>query len=198
MTLTDRMIALAQLTLQDPRAATRALLAEGIPLPARSGGLLLVAVLSALLASLQLRLGAQDVDPMTAMMLGSPFRAAVVQWAFLALSVVMIHRVGRAFGGTGSFPDALLIVVWLQCLTLVLQVVQLVVNLISPALAGIIGLGGFVLFLWLMTSFIAELHGFRSRGLVFVGMVVSAFAAGLLIGVVVILLIGPEALMPNV
>jgi hypothetical protein len=198
MTLTDRMIALAQLTLQDPRAATRALLAEGIPLPARSGGLLLVAVLSALLASLQLRLGAQDVDPMTAMMLGSPFRAAVVQWAFLALSVVLIHRVGRAFGGTGSFPDALLIVVWLQCLTLVLQVVQLVVNLISPALAGIIGLGGFVLFLWLMTSFIAELHGFRSRGLVFVGMVVSAFAAGLLIGVVVILLIGPEALMPNV
>jgi hypothetical protein len=111
---------------------------------------------------------------------------------------VLIHRVGRAFGGTGSFPDALLIVVWLQCLTLVLQVVQLVVNLISPALAGIIGLGGFVLFLWLMTSFIAELHGFRSRGLVFVGMVVSAFAAGLLIGVVVILLIGPEALMPNV
>lgn len=198
MTLTDRMIALAQLTLQDPRAATRALLAEGIPLPARSGGLLLVAVLSALLASLQLRLGAQDVDPMTAMMLGSPFRAAVVQWAFLALSVVLIHRVGRAFGGTGSFPDALLIVVWLQCLTLVLQVVQLVVNLISPALAGIIGLGGFVLFLWLMTSFIAELHGFRSRGLVFAGMVVSAFAAGLLIGVVVILLIGPEALMPNV
>ncbi|WP_137112197.1 YIP1 family protein [Rhodobacter sp. SY28-1] len=198
MTLTDRMISLAQLTLQDPRAATRALLSEGIPLPARTAGLLLVAVLSALLASLQLRLSPQELDPMSALMLGSPLRAAVVQWAFLALSVVLIHRVGRAFGGSGSFPDALLIVVWLQCLTLVLQLLQLVVNMISPALAGIIGLGGFVLFLWLMASFIAELHGFRSRGLVFAGMVVTAFAAGLLIGVVVIVLIGPEALMPNV
>ena len=198
MTLTERMISLAQLSLQDPRAATRALLAEGIPFPARTAGLLLVAVLSALLASLQIRLSPQDLDPMTTMMLGSPFRAAVVQWAFLALTVVLIHRVGRAFGGIGSFADALLVVVWLQCLTLVLQLAQLVVNMISPVLAGVIGLGGFVLFLWLMTAFITELHGFRSRGLVFAGMVVAAFAAGLLIGVAVIVLIGPEALMPNV
>lgn len=198
MTLTERMAALAQLTLQDPRAATRVLLAEGVPLTARTAGLLLVAVLSAVLASLQLRLTPQELDPMSAFMLASPFRAAVVQWAFLALSVLLIHRVGRVFGGTGSFADALLIVVWLQCLTLVLQLAQLVVNFVSPALAGIIGLGGFVLFLWLMASFIAELHGFRSRGLVFLGMVVSAFAAGLVIGLAVIFIAGPEALIPNV
>ncbi len=198
MTLTQRMAALARLSLQDPRAATRALLAEAVPLPARTAGLLLVAVLSAVLASVQIRLSPQELDPISAAMLASPFRAAVVQWAFLALSVVLIHRVGRAFGGTGSFPDALLIVVWLQCLTLVLQLAQLVVNVISPALAGLIGLGGFALFLWLMASFIAELHGFRSRGLVFLGMVVSAFAAGLVIGLLIILLAGPEALIPNV
>jgi hypothetical protein len=198
MTLTQRMAALAQLTFQDPKAATRVLLAEGIPLPARTAGLLLVAVLSALLASLQLNLSPQQLDPMSAFMLASPFRAAVVQWAFLALSVVLIHRVGRAFGGTGSFPDALLIVVWLQCLTLVLQFAQLVLNILSPALAGILGLAGFVVFLWLMASFIAELHGFRSRGLVFVGMLLSAFAAGLVIGIALIIIIGPEALIANV
>lgn len=198
MTLTQRMVTLAQLTLQDPRAATRSLLAEGVPLPARTAGLLLVAVLSAVLASLQLQLSPQALDPMSAFMLASPFRAAVVQWAFLALSVVLIHRVGRAFGGTGSFADALLIVVWLQCLTLVLQLAQLVLNILSLALAGILGLVGFVVFLWLMASFIAELHGFRSRGLVFAGMVVSAFAAGLVIGLIVIFIAGPEALIPNV
>jgi hypothetical protein len=198
MTLTDRMISLAQLTLQDPKAATRALLAEQVPLPARTAGLLLVAVLSALLASLQFQLGPQELDPISAMMLASPFRAAVVQWAFLALSVVLIHRVGRAFGGTGSFADALLIVVWLQCLTLVLQVIQLVANVLSPALATIIGLAGFGVFLWLMTTFIAELHGFRSRGLVFLGMLISAFAAGFVIVFLLVFLVGPEALMPNV
>ncbi|MFM7446798.1 MAG: Yip1 family protein [Tabrizicola sp.] len=198
MTLTDRMISLAQLTLQDPKAATRALLAEGVPLPARTAGLLLVAVVSALLASLQFQLDPQELDPISAMMLASPFRAAVVQWAFLALSVVLIHRVGRAFGGTGSFADALLIVVWLQCLTLVLQMIQVVANVLSPALATIIGLAGFGVFLWLMTSFIAELHGFRSRGLVFAGMLVTAFAAGFVIVFLMVFLVGPEALMPNV
>jgi hypothetical protein len=126
-------------------------------------------------------------------MLASPFRAAAVQWLFLALSVVLIHRVGQAFGGRGSFPDALLIVVWLQVLTLALQVLQLLATVIAPPLAGIIGLGGFVLFLWLMTAFITELHGFRSRGLVFVGMVLSALGAGLILGIALILILGPEA-----
>lgn len=146
-TLGDRISALAVLTLQDPRQAARTLLAEGVPLRARTAGLLLVAVVSALLASLQLGTGRQGLDPFSAFMLASPFRAAVVQWLFLALSVVLIHRVGRAFGGRGALADALLIVVWLQLLTLVLQVLQLVASLIAPPLAGVIGLGGFVLFL---------------------------------------------------
>lgn len=193
MTLQDRLLSLAQLTLQNPRLAARELLTEGVPMRARTGGLLLVAVVSALLASLQVGTRPQDLDPLSAFMLASPFRAAVVQWLFLALSVVLIHRVGRAFGGRGSFPDALLIVVWLQVLTLVLQVLQLVATFVAPPLAGVIGLGGFVLFLWLMTAFIAELHGFASRGLVFVGMVLSALGAGLVLGFVLILFLGPEA-----
>lgn len=193
MTLGDRILALTRLTLQDPRAATRALLAEGVPMRARTGGLLLVAVVSAVFASLQLGTSPQALDPLSAFMLASPFRAAVVQWLFLALTVVLIHRVGRAFGGRGSFGDALLVVVWLQLLTLAIQVLQLAATLIAPPLAGIIGLGGFVLFLWLMTAFIAELHGFTSRGLVFLGMVLSALGVGLVLGFVLILFLGPEA-----
>lgn len=193
MTLGDRILALARLTLQDPRQATRVLLAEGVPMRARTGGLLLVAVVSAVFASLQLGTSPQALDPLSAFMLASPFRAAVVQWLFLALTVFLVHRVGRAFGGRGSFPDALLVVVWLQLLTLAIQVLQLAATLIAPPLAGIIGLGGFVLFLWLMTAFIAELHGFASRGLVFLGMVLSALGAGLVLGIVMILILGPEA-----
>lgn len=193
MTLGDRIFALTRLTLQDPRQATRVLLAEGVPMRARTGGLLLVAVVSAVFASLQLGTSPQALDPLSAFMLASPFRAAVVQWLFLALTVFLVHRVGRAFGGRGSFPDALLVVVWLQLLTLAIQVLQLAATLIAPPLAGIIGLGGFVLFLWLMTAFIAELHGFASRGLVFLGMVLSALGAGLVLGIVMILILGPEA-----
>lgn len=198
MTLSDRLIQLARLTLEDPRAATRALLAEGVPMPARTAGLLLVAVVSALLASLQLGLNPQPMDPVSALMLASPFRAAVVQWAFLALSVLLIHRVGRAFGGRGSFADSLLVVVWLQVLMLVVQALQLVTGILIPPLGGLIGLAGLVLFLWLMTCFIAELHGFASRGKVFLGMVVTAFAAGMVLGLAAMLIIGPEAFIPDV
>lgn len=193
MTVGERILSLARLTLQDPRQATRALLSEGVPMRARTGGLLLVAVVSAVFASLQLGSAPQALDPLSAFMLASPFRAAVVQWLFLALTVVLVHRVGRVFGGRGSFPDALLVVVWLQLLTLAIQVLQLAATLIAPPLAGIIGLGGFVLFLWLMTAFIAELHGFRSRGLVFLGMVLTALGVGLVLGFVLILILGPEA-----
>lgn len=193
MSLGDRIRALAGLTVQDPRQAARVLLAEGVPMRARTAGLLLVAVVSALLASVQLGTSPQALDPFSAFMLASPFRAAVVQWLFLALTVVLIHRVGKAFGGRGSFPDALLIVVWLQLLTLALQLLQLVASLVVPPLVGVIGLGGFVLFLWLMTAFIAELHGFASRGLVFLGMILTAIAAGFVLGIVLILLFGPEA-----
>ncbi|MBL9051445.1 MAG: YIP1 family protein [Tabrizicola sp.] len=193
MSLTDRLIALARLTLQEPRQATRVLLSEDVPMPARTAGLMLVAVLSAVLASLQLGLTDQPLDPFSAFMLASPFRAAAFQWFFLALSVVLIHRVGRAFGGQGSFADALLVVVWLQLLTLALQVLQLVATLVAPFLVGIIGIGGFVLFVWLMTAFIAELHGFASRGLVFLGMILTALATGLILGIALIFFLGPEA-----
>lgn len=198
MTLKDRLRALALLSLQDPRRAARVLLAGDVPMRARTAGLLLVAVVSALLASLQAGLSPQALDPLSAFMLASPFRAAVGQWLFLALSVVLIHRVGRAFGGTGSFADALLVVVWVQLLTLAVQVLQLLASVIAPPLAGIIGLGGFVLFLWLMTSFIAELHRFASRGLVFVGMTLTVIGTGLALGLATVLLFGPEALLPNV
>ena len=118
MTLAARIAALARLTLRDPAQATRALLAEGVPLPARTLGLLLVSVLSAVLASLQIGVQTEPVEPLIAAMTASPFRAALVQWLILGLSVLLIHGVGRLFNGRGNLPDALLIMVWLQFLLL--------------------------------------------------------------------------------
>ena len=197
MTLGARFAGLAQLTLQDPKQAARVLLAEGVPLRARSAGLLLVAILSAITASIQIT-GREALDPLSAFMLASPIRATIFQWLFLSVSVVLIHRVGRAFGGTGSLADALLIVVWLQVIMLGFQVLQLAVAPLAPAFSGLIGLVSFMIYLWLLTVFIAELHGFVARGLVFLAMVITGVAAGFLLVVLLILLLGPEALMPNV
>lgn len=175
--LPARILALGQLSLQDPRQAVRVLLAEGVPLPARTAGLLLMAVLSAILLQPSFLLLPPAEDAIGQFLAQSPLRTAVVQWVVLLVSTLLIYRVGRAFGGTGSLPDALLIVVWLQMIMLGVQLLQLVALVVLPPFSGLVGLAGFVLFLYLLVSFVAELHGFASRGLVFVAVIATFFAA---------------------
>lgn len=198
MTLAARILSLAELTLRNPRQAARALLAEDVPLAARKLGLPFVAVMSVLLASIDIGISSEPLPPMIAFLMASPLRLAGFEWLMLALSVLMIHRIGRSFGGTGSFADALLITIWVEFLMLGPQVLQLLVGLVSADLAGIIGLISLAMFLWLITSFIAELHGFRSRPLVFLGMVVASFAAGMAVAILIALILGPKVLLPYV
>lgn len=198
MTLTGRITALAELTLRDPRQAVSDLLAEAVPLQARVLGLVLVSVLAAALSSIQIGVQAVSVDPLIVALTANPLRAAVLQSVSLGLTVLMIHGIGRAFGGRGNLPDALLIVVWLQFLMLGAQLLQLVTELLSPALAGVVALLSLGLFLWLMTSFIAALHGFRSLGLVFIGLIASALGFGFVIVVAVVAMLGPEVFLLDV
>jgi hypothetical protein len=191
--LPARMAVLARLSLKNPRAAARALLAEDVPLAARSAGLTLIAVLSAILLFPSFALLPPE-DFVSSFLAQSPVRAAVVQWLALLISVFLIYRVGRAFGGRGGLADAMLVVVWLQLLMLGVQVAQLLALILIPPLAGLIGLVGFIGFTWLTVNFIAELHGFRSLGLVFAGMIVAFIAAAFVLAILLGLLLGPEML----
>jgi hypothetical protein len=193
-TLSDRILDLARRTLDDPRAAARQLLALDVPLPARTAGLLLMAVASALLMQVGFLLLPPTDDPMVRFMTDSPLRSAAIQWLVLALSVVLIHRIGQAWGGVGSLPDTLLVVVWLQVIMLGVQVVQLLALLVAPPLAGLVNLAGMALFFWLLCSFVAELHGFESRVKVFFGILAASFAVALILVMLLSLILGPEAL----
>jgi Yip1 domain len=192
--LLDQIIALARLCLKDPRAGARALLAMGVPLPARTAGLVLVAVLSAILFHLGFVFLPPGDDALGQFMNQSPIRTAVIQWLILAATVLGIYRIGRAFGGTGSLPDALLVVVWLQVIMLAVQAVQLLCLMLVPVLGGLVSMAGFILFFWLLTSFIAELHGFASRWAVLAGVIGSAFVLAIVLAVILSLVYGPEAL----
>lgn len=193
MSLPARIIALARLSLKNPRAAARALFAEDVPLAARSAGLTLIAVLSAILLYPSFALMPPE-DFVSSFLAQSPVQTAVIQWLALLISVFLIYRVGRAFGGQGSLADAMLVVVWLQLLMLGVQVAQLLALIMVPPLAGLIGLAGFIGFTWLMVNFIAELHGFRSLGMVFGGIILTFLAAAFVLAIVLGLLIGPEML----
>lgn len=185
--------ALARLTLEDPRAAARRLFSLGVPMSARTIGLLLMAVASTFLMHVGFLILPPVEDPLADFMMESPLRTAAIQWFVLALSVLFIHRIGRAWGGKGSLPDTLLVVVWLQVIMLGVQLVQTVLLVIAPPVAGLVNLAGIILFFWLMTSFIAELHGFASRGAVLAGILLASFGLALIMVLLLLFFVGPEA-----
>lgn len=160
-------------TVQAPRKAARQIMAVQMPRSARWQVLGLITVVSAILAYISLLVSAavNGVD-LTQEMNTSPFMLAISQAVVLFVSVLAIDRFGRAAGGTGTLDDAILLVAWAQIVLACLQVVQIAMLLVLPSFALLLGFAGMVLLFVLTTVFVAELHGFRSLGLVFASVLV--------------------------
>lgn len=178
MTLTfANLAALVRLTLTQPRAAAAAVMRLPLPMAGRWSALLLMATLSALLMQVLTMVLPPVVGPDGQVL--EPVGPLV--WAGMVTVGMMItaglaHSVGRWRGGKGEFADAILLIAWLQFLQLLLVGVQILLVLVLPMLVPVIEIGGVLLFLWLLVNFVAEMHGFRSLGLVFLGVILT-FAA---------------------
>lgn len=181
------LLALARFTVANPRGGARFVLGLNLPLAARWTALALNAVLAAVFTHLSIALMPAAQREELAQVIGSPIQMAVLQGFVMVALVAAITLIGRMRGGRGSFADAIVLMAWLQFILLGLQMVQLALQLVVPLLADLVGLAGLGLFVWLLTNFTAELHGFRSLGLVFLGMLVSLLA--LTLGIVVLLML---------
>ena len=93
------------------------------------------------------------------------------------------YRIGRAFGGRGTFDQALTLVIWAQFILFLVNIVQIGMLLILPPMVDLINIVAIALFFWLMVNFVTELHDFKSPGLVFVGILVSLFALAILLSI---------------
>lgn len=121
----------------------------------------------------------------------------LVQAALLVIIMHAIHRIGRLFGGTGRFEEAMLLVIWLQFIFICVQIVQLAALVLLPPVAGLVTLLAIGLFFWLLVNFIAVLHGFTSLGMVFVMTLFSGVALLFALSLVLTLLgLVPEAGAP--
>jgi hypothetical protein len=179
-------------TLKTPRAAARRLIDSGLAGSVAWTGYGIVVTASAVLAWLSMSAtpvatgGVVEGPGMT------PLGVALVQ----AISILLLGGVatvgGRVFGGTGRFPEALLLAVWLEFILILLQVVQLVVMIVFPFSSVLIGILGMVLFLWLLTNFVAELHGFSSLPRVFFGIVAGFVIVGFVLVSVAGSVFGPQ------
>lgn len=169
---------LVALTLREPREAARVILRVPLPLSARWAAMLLMAVLSAVLMQVMQALLppplAADGTPLEPV---GPFFWAGMVAAGMVLTVMLTHHVGRWRGGQGSLGNAVLLVAWLQFIQLLTVLLQIGLMFVLPIVAPVVEIGGVLLFVWLLVHFIAELHGFRSVGLVFLGVIVTFVAA---------------------
>lgn len=111
-------------------------------------------------------------DPMASLM-ASPFAFAALQFGGMILGAVMIHRVGRLFGGHGTWDQTLPLVAWLQIVMMVLQLAQVLLVLALPILALPVILFAVFSVFFLTAHFTAALHGFASVGKVLGGIILT-------------------------
>jgi len=164
-----------RLTLTDPRAAARVLMQDEAALGQAVPIALAVVGFGVMLSFIMAQLMPGPEFPMLDFLLGNPLLYAGFQFILLLFSVVAIFAVGRMFGGTGRFQQALLLMSWVQFFMLVVQIVAVGVMLLVPSAGILLNYAIMVNFIWLMVVFITELHGFTSRLKVLGGMIGTAF-----------------------
>jgi len=173
----NQLLMMVGRSLRNPREGAEEVLALGVPRDALWLIMGLVVVLSVILAEVTALIAMATVGNTMDItgLLSNPIMAGGLQLIILLVMVVAVHRIGRGMGGTGSFEESLLLMSWLQFIMVVIQVVQTLTLVIMPPLAGLVGIAALGLFFWLLTHFVAVIHGFTSLAQVFVMILVSGF-----------------------
>lgn len=183
-------------TVTVPRQMARRIMALRLPLGTAMTALVLTAILGALLsAATWALLGApEDNSAPMAEVFGRPFLLAGLQIAVQAAAAWLAWAVGRFFGGTGGLDQSVALLAWVEWVMVVVQVAQLGLFLILPGLAEATSPLTVILFFWLLSSFIAELHGFPMLWKVLCGIVLTAVILGLAVLFILAVLMGAGGL----
>lgn len=191
----DDFKALVGQTLRDPQAAAARLIGQGWPMQLRWMALFLAVSVSGLMAyASTLIFPVPEGETATVFAISEqPLVLAGLQLVAIVLGAGLMTNVGRMFGGTGRFADALLLTVWIEVMLLIVQAVQIVLSLVLPAAAGILGILAIAMFLWLTVQFTKTLHGFTSGPKVLLVM----FGTLLMMGFVLSFFMAALGLMPE-
>ena len=181
---------LLRLTANDPRRAIVAIKAMELR-PAVAWQAFALALVLTLLMIHGLSMLAGTPEPvegaLAPALIGNPVLLGVLQGCIMVLMAFSIHWVGRAFGGTGRLEDAIGSVALLIFAMLVLNVVEfIIITLLPIAAAGVVPFH-FVIFFYLLTMFVTELHGFNRPLFVLGGIVLTM--VGSMIGLSIMLAI---------
>jgi len=180
--MTPDPLSLVKFSLADPVAAGRALLALNPPMPVR--WMLLAAAVST--SVLLLYLGPAVMGDLSA--LPPPLGFLGLQAVMNLVVIGLITRVGRAFGGQDDFAGALWLVGWMQWITVVFLIAQIVAILLVPVLNMPVAMLSVMMSIWVLVGYICALHGFRSRLAVLAMMILVFLSFSVFLSMVLTLL----------
>lgn len=116
-----------------------------------------------------------------------PMLVAIAEAIVAVVTVFLIYHLGRTAGGQGSFSEALMTVIWLNFVLLIVQVGVFILSLFAAVLAALLWMAGGVAGFYILSHFVAEMHGFSSAGKVFAAILLVSFVAVALLSVILAL-----------
>lgn len=170
----SELMAMVLRTLQNPREGAAEVLALGIP---REAHWLLVAIVVVLSTLLTEFFAVIAMMGSAAEAMGQPglVMTLAVHLGSLVMLIVLVQGLGRTMGGTGRIEETTVLMCWLQFVMMVVSVAQSVLIMLMPPIAALVLFAGVGILLWLLTHFVAVLHGFKSLAGVFGMILATAF-----------------------
>ncbi|WP_170606989.1 YIP1 family protein [Ruegeria arenilitoris] len=182
--------ALVMTTVTNPAEAARQLLALKLNRETLWLGLALAIVLNSLVHVVSNMLAPLQ-DPDLQALAGSLVLYVVLAGGSLLLSIAAVYQVGRLLGGTGSFEDVMILMVWMQFFRVLVQVFSLILMLIMPGLFAVLAFAAALFMLYVVVHFIDQAHRFGSPLKALGVLVLSALAIAVIVIVLLSLVGGP-------
>ena len=192
MTLWDQMTQIMRQMVQDPRGATRDLLALPLPQGVLLPAYVVAMILSVLVTEPLLTIAASVMpgEPMAPLprALGSIFGGLGVVW--------VICKLGGMFGGAGRFEQVLLVFTFLEVIFSVGVMILLVLTALLPYLAGLAAIAFGIYWLWMFAVSLDETLGLASPwkafGVVMMSWVIVNYASLLILNLLAGIFGGPS------
>lgn len=178
MTL-DVFRAIFALSYTDPRKAAQYWIGQQLSFLTAVQMLLLMAIILTLVGAIEQMV--TDIDPASLVAGGNRFSVMLIHSVLIAVPGALIHVIGDRTGSTARFADSLMMVVWLQVVVLPIQFAATLSLALGGAFTSTILFTYVAVTFWILTHFITELHGYKSRLNVFLGIMTVSIVLGLLL-----------------
>lgn len=177
------LITIARQSYRDPREGAVSLLSLGVPRQAIWPAFGAIVLLSVLVSAM----GDMIAPPPTEVSISYFAMVVVIGIVFLSFAGA-VWRVGSAMNGKGSFRESLLLGVFFQAILLPAQLLQLLLVIALPGIAGIYAIALLLYGIWINVNFVDALHGYASFGKSLGVLILSSFAAAVALMLTIVVL----------